>query len=111
MIDFNKLTLQAQNCVIEAQNISKRYQNSQITPLHLLDAALEDNTTVIHDILKELKISPENLLEDIQKELINLPKLSYGQDNNNFYPSGDFNSMYDSAVQIAETMKDSFKDS
>ena len=108
MIDFNKLTLQAQNCVVEAHNISKRYQNSQITPLHLLDAALEDNTTVIHDILKELKISPENLLEDVQKELKNLPKLSYGQDNNNFYPSGDFNSMYDDAVQIAETMKDSF---
>jgi len=108
MIDFNKLTLQAQNCVIEAQNISKRYQNSQVTPLHVLDAALEDNTTVIHDILKELKISPENLLEDVQKELSNLPKLSYGQDNNNFYPSSDFNDMYDSALQIAETMKDSF---
>ncbi len=108
MIDFNKLTLQAQNCIIEAQNITKRYQNSQITPLHLLCASLEDGETVIHDILKELNVNAQNLLEDVQKELGNLPKLSYGQDNNNFYPSGEFNELYDNAVQIAETMKDSF---
>ena len=100
MIDFNKLTLQAQNCIIEANNLTKKYQNSQFTPLHLLCASLEDNQTVVHDILKELNINPENLLEDVKKELNNLPKLSYGQNDNNFYPSSEFNSLYDKATEI-----------
>ena len=55
MIDFNKLTLQAQNTILASQETMTIFQNSQIEPLHLLFTALEDNTTVIHDILKELK--------------------------------------------------------
>ena len=108
MIDFNKLTLQAQNCIIEANSLTKKYQNSQFTPLHLLCASLEDNQTVIHDILKEMNINADNLLEDVKRELNNLPKLSYSQNDNNFYPSGEFNSLYSTAVEIAQTMKDSF---
>ena len=75
MIDFNKLTTQAQNTILASNDVMKRYQNSQLEPLHLLFAALEDNTTVVFDILNELKINPENLKQDVEKVLNKLPKI------------------------------------
>ena len=89
MIDFNKLTLQAQNAVISSQDVMKRFQNSQIEPIHLLFSALEDNTTVLFDILKELKINPEILKDKVEKELNNLPKLSYQQNEGQLYISNN----------------------
>ncbi|MCQ2957959.1 MAG: ATP-dependent chaperone ClpB [Candidatus Gastranaerophilales bacterium] len=86
----------------------KRFQNSQLEPLHLLYTSLEDNTTVLHDILKEINVKPENLLEDTQKALNNLPKISYEQNSDNLYFSHEFNAMYDRAVEIANSMKDTF---
>jgi len=108
MIDFNKLTIQAQNTLIASQDTMKRFQNSQIEPLHLLFTALEDNTTVIHDILKELKINPENMLEETAKELNTLPKLTYAEGSEQMYISGSFNNLYKKALEISETMKDAF---
>jgi len=108
MIDFNKLTMQAQNTVIASQETMKRFQNTQIEPLHLLFTSLEDNTTVIHDILQELKINPANLLEEVEQKLNNLPKISYNENSDQLYVSGEFNNLYNQATAIAETMKDSF---
>ncbi len=107
MIDFNKLTTQAQNALLAANDVKKRFQNSSLEPLHLIYASLEDNTTVIHDILKELKVNPEQLLQEVQNSLNSLPKIAYS-DNDQFYVSEEFNKLYDKASEIASTMKDSF---
>ena len=108
MIDFNKLTTQAQNTVLASQDTMRRYQNSSLEPLHLLLTSIEDNTTVIHDILKELNVNTDNLREDVQKAINNLPKISYTQNNDQLYVSGDFRELFKKATEIAETMKDSF---
>ncbi len=108
MIDFNKLTTQAQNTILASQDTMRRYQNNQLEPLHLLLTALEDNKTVIHDILKELKINSDNLREDVQTAINNLPKISYTQNNDQIYISSNFNNLYNKATEIAESMKDSF---
>ena len=108
MIDFNKLTTQAQNTILASNDVMKRYQNSQLEPLHLLFAALEDNTTVVFDILNELKINPENLKQDVEKVLNKLPKISYSQNDGQLYISNKFQKLYDKASEIASTMKDSF---
>ena len=62
MIDFNKLTTQAQNTIFAANEVMKTFQNSQLEPIHLLFASIEDETTVIIDILKELKINISNFI-------------------------------------------------
>ncbi len=108
MIDFNKLTTQAQNIFFASNDVKKRFQNSSLEPLHLLCAALEDNTTVIHDILKELKINPEKLLHDVENTLNSLPKIAYADNSDQFYISEEFNKLYAKAIEIASTMKDSF---
>ncbi len=108
MIDFNKLTLQAQNTILASQETMTNFQNSQIEPLHVLYSAVVDNTTVVHDILQELKINPEHFLEVITRELNNLPKISYSQNSGQLYLSNEFNNLYDSAAEIAQTMKDTF---
>ena len=108
MIDFNKMTMQAQNTVLESQNTMNRYQNSQLMPLHLLLTSLENNQTVVHDILKELKVNPENLREDVEKEINTFPKVTYAQNNDQLYISGEFQNLYNKAIEIADNMKDSF---
>ena len=108
MIDFNKLTTQAQNTILAANDVMQRYQNSQLDPIHLLLASVEDNTTVVHDILQELKINSDNFKEDVEKAVNSLPKITYSQTGGQLYLSNDFHSMYEKASEIASTMKDSF---
>ena len=72
MIDFNKLTLQAQNTVVASQSTMKRFQNSQLEPLHLLYKALEDNIKVYTDEIDSKFESAEQKINSGSKHLLNL---------------------------------------
>ncbi|MDD3593281.1 MAG: ATP-dependent chaperone ClpB [Candidatus Gastranaerophilales bacterium] len=108
MIDFNKFTHQSQNLVLAAQDIKNRYQNSQLTPLHLLLAILEDNQSVGYDIFYDLKLDISGLINTTEAELAKLPKISGQADTDQLYISMDFKKLVDAAFEIAKSMNDSF---
>ncbi|MEI7474457.1 MAG: ATP-dependent chaperone ClpB [bacterium] len=108
MLDFNKLTQQAQNTILEAQQIVHRYNNNQLTPEHLLLAILEDNKNLGFTILKKLNANIEALKKQTQEALSKKPKVSYQANDNQLYIGIDFKRTIDLAGEEAERLKDSF---
>ncbi|MCA9980995.1 MAG: hypothetical protein KDD89_09180, partial [Anaerolineales bacterium] len=46
-MNFNKFTQKAQEAVVNAQNLAEERQHSQIEPLHLLAALLQQENGVV----------------------------------------------------------------
>ena len=108
MIDFNRLTQQTQNVVLEAQVLLPRYQNVQLDCEHLLLAMLEQENGLTVKILNALDIDISVLNEDVIKALQLKPKGSYTPDPNQFYITPNFQRLFISASKEAERLKDSY---
>ena len=66
MIDFNKFTQQAQNTVMNAQEVMQRFQNNQLAPEHLLLAIIEDEKNIGHAILQKLNVDLVNMKKEVE---------------------------------------------
>ena len=73
MIDFNRLTNQAQGIVYAAQQTVLKYKNPQIEPVHVLLAIIEDTEGISKDYVSELHL--ENCIQNVMNTITSLPQI------------------------------------
>ena len=70
MIDFNRLTNNAQEILFSAQQLMSKFQNTQMEPEHIVLAMEEDRDGISKDYLRELKLDNPSF-RDALMSLIN----------------------------------------
>jgi len=102
---FDKLTIKGQEAVSGAQSIATDQGHSQIEPLHLLQALLEETDGVIAPLLDRIGANRAQLDGIVRSELQRLPKVSGGSPPQ---PSNALVRVLEAAQREADTMKDEF---
>ena len=108
MIEFNKLTNQAQGIKYSAQQIVLKNRNPQIMPIHILSAIIEDKDGISCDYTKELKLDNQNLANEITTYISSLPQLQNMVNTQQLFISEVTSSLFDEALKEAEILKDDF---
>ncbi|HKS22022.1 MAG TPA: ATP-dependent chaperone ClpB [Thermoanaerobaculia bacterium] len=74
-MNFNKLTVKAQEAVVDAQNLARGAGNPEVTPEHLLVALLRQEGGIVAPILNKLGIAPAQIEAEAAAELSKFSKV------------------------------------
>ena len=108
MIDFNKLTDYTKQILYSSQQLMLKNRNSQLEPLHILGAILEDTEGVAKDYVKFLKLDGANFRNELNSEIAKFPQLETTSGGGNLYLSNSTHNLLDLAKEKADMLKDSF---
>jgi ATP-dependent Clp protease ATP-binding subunit ClpB len=100
------LTIKTQEALEASQRLAEEYSHSELTPLHLLSALLNQDDSIIKPLLTRLSVNSENLSQTISQSLQQLPKVSGGSAD--IYPSRDLVKILEKAGDEAKKMGDSY---
>ena len=104
-MNFQKLTLKAQEAVQQAQEIATGYNNQAVEPVHLLAALVEDSSGLVPPMLQKLGANLNHIKLKIVEQLELLPKVAGGADR---YVSRELAAALESALREASGMKDDY---
>ncbi|MBU1748875.1 MAG: ATP-dependent chaperone ClpB [Chloroflexi bacterium] len=104
-MNMNQFTEKAQEAVAAAQRLAQARNNSQIEPVHLLLALLEQSDGLAPRIVQMLGVDPGYLRQQAQTALDALPTAAY---TTQVYISQDLARVLDAAQAEATRMKDDF---
>jgi len=68
-MNFNKLTVKAQEAVAEAQNLARGAGNPEVTPEHLMIALLRQDGGIVGPILTKLGLQPGQIEAETAAEV------------------------------------------
>src|SRR4051812_12915898 len=74
-MNFNKLTVKAQEAVSDAQNLARGAGNAELTPEHLLMSLLRQDGGIVSPILNKLGQNPATIEAEVAAELSKLSKV------------------------------------
>ncbi len=74
-MNFNKLTVKAQEAVAEAQNLARGAGNPELTPEHLLLALLRQEGGIVGPILNKLGLNPATIEAEVTAEVAKYSKV------------------------------------
>jgi ATP-dependent Clp protease ATP-binding subunit ClpB len=74
-MNFNKLTVKAQEAIAEAQNLARGAGNPETTPEHLLLALLRQEGGIVTPILNKLGLNPAQVEAEVAAELSKFSKV------------------------------------
>ncbi|MBQ4649531.1 MAG: ATP-dependent chaperone ClpB [Firmicutes bacterium] len=106
-MNIEKYTQNAQQAVIDCQNIAIARGHQMLDGEHLHMALLSQKDGLIPKLLKFMNVHPEQVEADLEAELAKLPKVS-GQAADSMYSSRRFSQLLMRAEQIAEEFKDEY---
>ena len=101
----DKLTLKAQEALVESERLASEHAHPQIEPEHLLRVLLDQADGVIPPVLGKLGVAREALSGEIEKALARLPKV---QGVGNRPISGDLGAVLEAAFRQADRLKDEY---
>jgi ATP-dependent Clp protease ATP-binding subunit ClpB len=104
MIRLERLTLRGQEAVQSAIEIAEKHQNQQVEPEHFLAAMMSQEESVVRPILGKIGAIPQTVLNEVEKAIDRLPKVSGGQQ----FFSSRTSDVFNVAQKHAETMKDDY---
>ena len=107
-MNIQKFTQKSIEAIQNAQNIAIQNQNPQIEQEHLLLALLEQENSLIKELIK--KIGNEEIIEEeVRKKVLNKPRVTGGsRQANNIYISQDLDLVFANAEKVAKNMKDEY---
>lgn len=108
MIDFNKLTNQAQEIMFSAQQLMAKFQNTQLEPAHIVMAMLEAKEGISKDYMEALKLDRPQFIDSVMSDLNNLPRVEQPVNTQQLYLSQDTIKLLDLAQIEAEALKDTY---
>jgi ATP-dependent Clp protease ATP-binding subunit ClpB len=101
---FDRFTLRGQEAVQSAIEAAEKNQNQQVEPEHLLYSMLAQEEGTVKPVLGKIGIPIGAVLQDIERAIERLPKVSGGQQ----YFSTRINNLFNVAQREAETFKDEY---
>lgn len=101
----DKLTLKAQEALVESERLASEHSHPQIEPEHLLRVLLDQAEGVIPPVLSKLGVGREVLSGEIEKALARLPKV---QGVGNRPISGALDSVLEAAFSQADRLRDEY---
>jgi ATP-dependent Clp protease ATP-binding subunit ClpB len=109
MFDLNRLTTQAQDAFVDAQNVLKRFEQNQLDNEHLLLAMLENDRGLVNKILTTLNVDARALRGDLEAAIARRPRAGVqALESGQVYMTPRFNKLMNEAEQEAERFKDSY---
>ena len=108
-MNAEKFTRKSLEALQLAQNNAIMHANSQIEQAHLMHALVAQEGGLISEILKKLKIQPDEVLASLERMIGEMPKvMSGGRANDRVYISQDVNEALLKAEEEAGHMKDEY---
>ncbi len=104
-MDINKYTIKTKEALNKASQIAIENENQEITSLHLLYAMLNIKESIVTIILKKTETNLNELIENIEKDLSKLPKVS---NHTNNYISSELATLLNKAEKIANEFNDDY---
>ncbi|MEI6479422.1 MAG: AAA family ATPase [bacterium] len=108
MPNFNRFTIKAQEALQNAQDYVMKHNHSELKPLHLLLALLNDEQTLVRPMLVRLNVDIPKLEERAEAALIRMPRVFSGTQNQQLYLSQELLKILDRASEIIKTQGDEF---
>ncbi|HEY2830331.1 MAG TPA: Clp protease N-terminal domain-containing protein, partial [Thermoanaerobaculia bacterium] len=105
-MNFNKLTVKAQEAVAEAQNLARGAGNPELTPEHLLLALLRQEGGIVTPILNKLGLNPATVEAEVAGEVAKYSKV--GGASAEPMIGGTLRKVFDAAFQSADDFKDEY---
>ncbi len=106
-MNFQKLTLKAQEAMQQAQELASANSNQAIETLHVLRALLEDKAGIIPPMMLKLGVNLDFLLDKVQEEIDRIPKVT-GAGLGNQYLANDLAQVLELALKEAQNLKDEY---
>ena len=107
-MDAQKFTQKSLEAIQEAQNIAIENQNAQIEEEHLMLALVNQEDSLIKELLKKMNISQE-FEDELNNKIANLPKMTGGsRQANSIYVSQEVDAVLANSETIAKRMKDEY---
>ena len=107
-IRWDKFTVKAQEAVQRANELASEHGNSELVPLHLLAALVEDREGIVAPVLEKIGIGPQAVLSDVDKEIEKLPKVSGSGGAQQPTMSSQVNQLLEKSFKEADTFKDEY---
>lgn len=105
-MNIEKYTQNAQQIVIDCQNIAVAEGNQMVDGEHIHLALLKQQDGLIPKLLTAMGVDVTSVTADVQKEIDKIPKVSGGNDN--MYGTRRFNKVFMDAEALAEQFKDEY---
>jgi ATP-dependent Clp protease ATP-binding subunit ClpB len=105
-MNFNKLTVKAQEAVAEAQNLARGAGNPEVTPEHVLVSLLRQEGGIVAPILNKLGLNPATIETEVAAEIAKFSKV--GGESAEPLISSSLRKVFDAAFKSAEDFKDEY---
>ena len=105
-MNIDKYTQNAQQVVLECQNIATSMGHQMVDGEHVHLALLTQKDGLIPKLIKGMGIDPDRVTKDVQAEVDKLPKVSGNADT--MYGTRRFNNIFVNAEKIAEQFTDEY---
>ena len=105
-IRWEKLTVKAQEAVQRANEIASEHGNSELMPVHILAALVEDQEGIVGPVLTRVGVQPQSVLQTAMQEIERLPKLTGSAAQPHL--SDAATEMLDEAFKQASNFKDEY---
>ena len=105
-MNFNKLTVKAQEAVVEAQNLARGSGHAEMTPEHLLLAMLQQEGGIVTPILSKLGVNASQVEMGLTDELSRRSKVAGASGEP--IVSNSLRKVFDLAFAAADNFKDEF---
>ena len=107
-MNVQKFTQKSLEAIQNAQSIALENQNAQIEQEHLMLALLEQEESLIKELLKKMGVSA-NFENTLKNKINQMPKMSGGaRPNDSIYVSRDVDLTLNDSEKIASKMKDEY---
>jgi ATP-dependent Clp protease ATP-binding subunit ClpB len=105
-MNFNKLTVKAQEAVVDAQNLARGAGNPELTPEHLLLALVRQEGGIVAPILNKLGVNPSVVETEVAAEIAKFSKVGGASAEPGI--GGGLRKVFDAAFKAAEDFKDDY---
>jgi ATP-dependent Clp protease ATP-binding subunit ClpB len=105
-MNFNKLTVKAQEAVVDAQNLARGAGNPELTPEHLLLALLRQEGGIVTPILNKLGLQPAQIETELAAEVAKYSKVGGASAEPQI--SSTLRKVFDTAFEVATQFNDEY---
>jgi ATP-dependent Clp protease ATP-binding subunit ClpB len=105
-MNFNKLTVKAQEAIAEAQNLARGAGNPELAPEHLLLALLRQEGGIVSPILNKLGVVPGTVEAEVAAEVSKFSKVGGASAEPGV--SSSLRKVFDKAFESATTFNDEY---